>query len=245
MTQAKYLLLLWGILFSLGLTAQINDGAIRQPPELLSPYNKEVVQIERPLLTWKAPLPMLSNQVRYSLKLVELRNGQKPIQALQSNIPIIQNRSIPRTFLPYPVSVQGLEVGKTYAWQVLAYQNGSLLGQTDIWIFTYQLEKSVLSPPPVVSYPFVKTRIEDTHYQIQDTLRFAYDNHFNESELDYELLQEGKAIESPTIPLSVGINKIKLGLSDLQTATYYVLVIKNKAQQRYYLPFIYNNTVNQ
>lgn len=225
--------------------AQVSDGSLRQPPELLSPYHKETVKVSRPLLTWKAPLPLLGNQVRYSLKLVEVRKGQSLVQAIGNNVPIIQNRSVDRTFLPYPVGIQGLEVGKTYAWQVLAYAGGRYLGQTDIWQFVYSIEKSVVMPP-VVSYPFVKQKIEDTEYIVNDTISFAYDNRFNEQNLNYEIFENNQKINAiPAVPLSLGINKVKLVVANLQDGRHYTLIIRDRANERYYLPFIYQETQTQ
>ncbi len=223
--------------------AQIQENTFRQPPELLSPYDEEVVQVNRPLLTWKAPLPILGSKVEYLLVLTELRKGQAAVQALQTNPPLIHRRGIGRTFLPFPIGTKALEVGKTYVWQVSAFQRGQFLGQTDIWEFTYEGMKSIILPPPPVSYPFVKTKIQDAVYQIGSTVYFAYENQFHETSLDYQIIEEGGAIVGgiPSYSLVNGINKIELSLS-LIDGKQYTLVIENRLNQVFYLPFIYQTS---
>ena len=123
------------------------------PPMLLSPSDGEIIETQYPILTWT---PAFSSsylgQITYTLKLVELFPGQNIYQAITANPLYFTQNNIPVTMLPYPPSAQLLDTSKTYAWQIHADAQGSPMGSSEIWSFTWKNKSKAAIPVDIKSY---------------------------------------------------------------------------------------------
>ncbi|MES2726827.1 MAG: hypothetical protein V4643_06970 [Bacteroidota bacterium] len=109
------------------------------PPMLLYPEDKGVVNTLQPILNWIPPTPLLNpKSVSYQLKLVQLHGNQNQFEAIASNSAIFATLVQSNTNLLYPYNALPLAYDKHYAWQVEAFEGSVSLGKTEIWQFTIQ-----------------------------------------------------------------------------------------------------------
>ncbi|MCX6244856.1 MAG: hypothetical protein NTU98_09140 [Bacteroidetes bacterium] len=111
------------------------------PPELLTPVNESHVDEPLPVFLWLPVTPLSPGAlVTYSIKIIELMDGQVPIEAVESNPAFYTYASILSTSYQLPISAKGFEPGRSYAWQVTAMRNGYEVGNSQVWSFTYTRE---------------------------------------------------------------------------------------------------------
>jgi len=112
-----------------------------EPPELIYPIDNEEIFSEYPIFQWIPPNIPAGINIVYTLRIVELMNGQTPDMALASNYPHFEDFNIVDTNFEYPIDALPLEANKTYAWQVQAldYQGRAATkneGRSIIGLFT-------------------------------------------------------------------------------------------------------------
>lgn len=233
------------------------------PPELISPYNTEEITTTLPILTWKPPFPPGATPFEYTLRLVEVKEKQDAIEALETNAPLVNRRGIFSTNLPYPGDAPKLEMGKTYAWQVSAKSGDFDLGVTEVWVF--QVAELAFMPPPegaYKSYRELKLTPDGSFNPIKQKLRFVYNNRFAAPNLECEGATPPTALErvywkiypvgKPANPISItssivlvtGINKLALnlqGVTGINNGENYIMVLRDPVGKEYYLEFTYIN----
>jgi len=107
------------------------------PPEQISPFDETTVTEELLVFLWLPPMPM-GDFVTYNIKLVELLDGQIPIEAMEANPAFYIEEDISATSFQYPISAREFEQGVTYAWNVTAISDdGFMIGESQTWSFTY------------------------------------------------------------------------------------------------------------
>jgi len=109
------------------------------PPRLLSPRDRSNAPLS-PSFQWTAPVPPVSG-VMYELKLVEVMPGQSKEEAITTLRPWFVQAGIRATTLNYPPSGRPLVPRKTYAWQLKALLDRTVIGVSEVWEF------HVLLPP--------------------------------------------------------------------------------------------------
>ena len=105
------------------------------PPMLVFPFDGQELSQVNPTLSWIPPVPNAPGDIQYSVKLVEVVQGQTPQEALLKNPARFFEDEIETTTLPYPPSALPLEIDKVYAWQVIAFVGLTKIGITEIWHF--------------------------------------------------------------------------------------------------------------
>ncbi len=218
------------------------------PPELISPYDGENITTFLPLLTWKPPFPPGTTPFEYTLRLVEVKERQDVIEALERNIPLLHRRGIFGTVLPYPGDAIRLETGKTYAWQVSVKAGNFELGVTEVWKFTIEkLDKTIVQKEES-SYCMMKTVPDGSYYLAhKGQVRFAYYNRYEQKNLRYKIIPingQGRPIDAelPVITLVEGMNKIDLDLSAAQGFQHgapYIMEVVNGDGSPAYFEYIY------
>ncbi len=229
----------------LGVSCDEREVAPMAPPQLASPYDKDVIDIKNPILTWIPPRPMESDIiVTYALRLVELQSGQNSSEALLQNAPLLNLSGLTNTFLNYPVSAPELKTGSTYAWQVGASYEGYNLGTTDIWTFTVKGKDPAQTDD--IIFPFVSKKSDAKFYISHGIFRFAYNNKANEKALTYMITYMGKKQEKlsslPEVALKPGVNKVQVDIrknAALKKNEYYTLEVKDSKGQIYKLLYYY------
>jgi len=197
---------------------------------LIDPYDKDKICDQRPLLTWQPLLPGVLGSY-YQLVLAEVKAGQNPTEALNYNLPVINQSNIMSPILPYPSIAPQLEKGKTYAWQVTAYKDQTILNRTDIWQFTVDCQDTVKKAPDD-GYRDIEDLLRGNYYIAYGILKFAVTNPYQSQPLKYEIAslnEPNKKIKRlPKLTLQTGKNKILIDLSLLsgfKDGNYYTLKV--------------------
>lgn len=111
------------------------------PPELIYPLDQSAVTEDLPVFSWLPPMP-LTGEVNYKIEIVELLDGQIPLEAMESNYPWF-SESIPyATSFQYPVGSREFIQGAGYAWRIEANmgpENGKMnsIIISPVWSFTF------------------------------------------------------------------------------------------------------------
>jgi hypothetical protein len=197
---------------------------------LINPYNQDKICDQRPMLTWTPLLPGVPGAY-YQLVLAEIKSGQNATEALNYNLPVINQSQLLSPVLPYPSIAPALEKGKTYAWQVTAYKNQTVLNRTDIWSFTVSCPDSVKKIADD-GYRDIEDLLRGNFYVAVGAVKFALINPYHAQNLRYEISavnQVGKKIKHlPKLELLNGENKIVIDLSEnsaFKDNNYYLLKV--------------------
>jgi hypothetical protein len=115
-------------------------------PQLLFPMINDSLEanISYPAFQWAPVIVPPAYQITYSLRLVEILQGQTPLQAISSNYPVYENPQINTNSHIYPISAFPLENGKKYAWQVQVLDQYGLpptqnSGKSEIFTFAKKI----------------------------------------------------------------------------------------------------------
>ena len=109
------------------------------PPELLNPVDEAELTEPFPVFTWSPPTPLMGNySVSYRLRIVELLDGQIPLEAMEANPAWFTEKNIPFTSFQLPISARPFEPGKSFAWQVAAFNEKQQyeIGKSEVWGFS-------------------------------------------------------------------------------------------------------------
>ena len=191
---------------------------------LVEPYNKDTVCDKRPMLTWQPLLPGVEGS-SYQLVLSEVKSDQNAVEALNYNLPIINQSHIFSTVLPYPAIDMELEEGKTYAWQVTAYKNQTILNRSEIWVFKEHCKdaKKKENILPDDGYRDINDLIKGNYYIANAYIKFALINPYREKPLKYQIVSlnnPSKKIKGlPKVTLIKGKNKVKIDLFNTDSFT--------------------------
>jgi len=194
---------------------------------LLSPYDKDKVCELRPMLTWQPLLPAVTGAA-YQLVLAEIRENQNAVEALNYNLPIINQSSIIANMLPYPPVAPELVKGKRYAWQVTAFKDQTVLNRSEIWEFTVGCDEPEAKAIANDGYRNIEDLARGNYYIADGALKLVINNSYTAQKLKYEILSlryPGRKIKGlPGIKLENGRNKVLIDLRNakgLEDAQYY------------------------
>jgi hypothetical protein len=176
---------------------QVNVDPL-SPPLLNTPADEGQLYTPYPQFTWLPPAPMgLFNDLSYDLIVVEVLPGQGKADAVQQNIPVYSAGFVKNLFMNYPSSYKALDTGRTYAWRIVALNNGLPAAMSDIWSFR------VITPgkPGLQKKeePYVELRrgVDVSMASIGGTLKCTYDNIPADSVVSYTIT----SLEDPGSPL--------------------------------------------
>jgi len=211
---------------------------------LIGPDNRDSICERRPLFTWQPLIPGVAGSY-YQLVLTEIKKGQNATEALNYNLPIINQNNIISPILPYPSIVPDLEKGKKYAWQVTAYKDQTILNRSEIWQFVVHCPdtlKKILRN----GFRDIEDLLRGNYYIAYGSLKFALVNSYRPQKLKYEIIpviHPDKPIgHLPKIKLDPGGNNILIDLrtrSGFKDGEYYLLNITLPNGQVKSLRFIY------
>jgi hypothetical protein len=197
---------------------------------LTDPYDKDKICDKRPLLTWQPLLPGIPGSA-YQLVLAEIKSGQNATEALNYNLAVINQSNIISPVLAYPSIARELEKGKTYAWQVTAYKDRTILNRSEVWSFTVDCQDSVKK---VIDdgYRDIEDLAKGNYYVAVGTVKFALVNPYQAQPLKYEISSisnpDKKIKRLPKLNLVTGDNKIVIGLTTNNTfidGSYYIIKV--------------------
>jgi hypothetical protein len=190
---------------------------------LSEPYDRDTICEKRPLLSWQPLLPGISGSA-YQLVISEIKSGQNAVEALNYNLPVLNQSMISSPILPYPSIARELEEGKSYAWQVTAYKDQTILNRSEVWTFRVGCREN--KKPPVMAedgYRDIEDLARGNYYVAVGTIKFVVLNAYNEQAFKYQienLNNPGKKIKGmPKVKLLKGKNKILIDLANTDSFT--------------------------
>jgi len=156
--------------------------------------------------------------MRFRLLLTEKKEGEA-IENLLVNAPLLLLDNITTTSINYPSSHPDLKEGKTYVWQVIAYQNSVVMSRSEMWEFTVQCTEPGKQAPND-SYRELKQLVNGNYYIANRALKFTFHNNYNIKRLSYAIYDLGKGMKKlkdcPEVSLTTGLNKIDIDLTELE-----------------------------
>lgn len=214
------------------------------PMTLLNPADKDKICQKRPVLSWQPPIPFHPS-MRFRLLLTEKRQGES-VENLLINAPLVLLDNITATTINYPSGRPDLQEGKTYCWQVLAYQQNIVMSKSEIWEFTIQCQEPAKQLPND-SYRELKLLVNGNYYIANRAIKFAFTNNYSVKKLSYSIhdVENGsKKIKNlPEVSLMPGLNKIDIDLTDaeLGEGKHYILKVYPFNEQAIEVRFIYRD----
>jgi len=188
------------------------------PPLLNTPADEGHLYTPYPQFTWLPPTPIgLFGDLSYHLVVVEVLPGQGKADAVQQNIPVYSAGFVKNLYMNYPASYRSLDTAKTYAWRIVALNNGQPAAMSDIWTF------KVAAPLPAGrrkedgSYLFLKRELDASVATVSGSLKMVYNNEAADTAVKYtitSLSDPGNAVvQAGTLALRGGNNLLELALS--------------------------------
>lgn len=187
------------------------------PLNLVEPYDRDEICEQRPLLSWQPHIPF-TNGVQYQVVLAEIKEKQNGIEALNYNLPIINQKGIMANVLMFPATAKELEKGKKYAWQVAAYMGSTVLNRSEVWSFEMKCADTTKTVQPEISYRDIEDLAKGNFYIAKGRLSFVLVNSYAEQPLQYAIScltnPRLKVKNLPQKTLSKGKNKVDIDLSE-------------------------------
>lgn len=108
------------------------------PVTLSLPYDADTITETSPTFMWQCNLSAIQNDPRLLLRfaLVEKENAQSAAEAIAINPAICTANGLMSTSWSYPSTLQELEKGHTYVWQVQMLFNDQVVQESEPWQFT-------------------------------------------------------------------------------------------------------------
>jgi len=218
---------------------------------LSTPFNKDTLCDKRPLMTWQPLIPMI-NGAYYQLVLTEIKAGQNATEALNYNLPIINQHGVSAPALPYPSIARELQQGKKYAWQVTAYKDLTVLNRSEVWEFAVDCKDTLAKRQEADNgYREVEDLANGNYYVAHGKLKFIVVNSYEAQDLDYRILpvlsNGAKIRKLPKIKLIYGKNKVAIDLDaagGLVAGQFYILDILLPNGERKSVRFQYEKSEN-
>lgn len=214
---------------------------------LIDPFNKDTICSKRPVLSWEPLIPAIPGSY-YQLVLSEVKTGQNATEALNYNLPLINQRSLISPVLPYPSMGRELQQGKKYAWQVTAYKDLTILNRSAVWEFVVDCKDSLNKDEEETDngYRDIEEGAYGNFYAAHGKLKLMIVNDYAPQDLNYEIyavIGYGQKIKRlPKVRLLYGKNKVSIDLANVKGLVphqYYVMNILFANGDRKSLRFLY------
>ncbi len=187
------------------------------PPLLHTPADESRIYNVYPQFAWLPPTPLgIFSNLRYDLILVEIFPGQGKADAIQQNVPVYSPGYIKDLFINYPSSYRALDTSKTYAWRIVAVNNGQPVSMSDIWTFRVASDKPAFKKK---EDPYIELRrgSEVSVASSGETLKLVYNNPAADSVLKYTIISledsGNPVVQQGEIHLKYGSNFLRIPLS--------------------------------
>jgi hypothetical protein len=222
------------------------DAEPLNPPMLSFPADSARLDAAPVQFNWLPPMPagMFTN-LQYEMVLTEIREGQKPEEAVQDNLPLYSEGNLLNNTLGYPAAANRLETGKWYAWQVIARDNSNYAGKSEVWVFSV-VKDSVAEIINMAPYIKLAEKPGEVTTVQQDMLKMEYYNYLTDSTVQLWVYDNrertayktaGKQISLVVKP---GQNYLQYDLGGklrLQEQVVYEAMLVNSAGQKFYMKF--------
>lgn len=154
-------------------------GQFSSFPIVLSlPFDGDTIESLTPTFVWQCNLSLIQSDPRLSLQysLVELENGQSASEAILINQPLSLMRGLESSSYSYPSTLEALQKGHTYVWQIQLLYNDQIVQVSEPWKFT-------ISDPrlPGGQYILLRRQPDGSRYVLSEPvlrLKVRNDGHF-------------------------------------------------------------------
>ena len=190
------------------------------PPVLIYPFNAAIIQEKNPLLTWLSPGANTNGlSINYTLKLIELYPKQTAIDGLLRNRPLLYQNNITTTSLQYPFNAPVLAYGKSYAWQVEAYDGSQQpVGVSEMWSFTLLPDSAKAAEAGLdQSYIDITEGAPNAVYYAKGVLKIKYNTRQYPSRLTYQVIDANENIMNRNESLLMALTKENWYDIDMET----------------------------
>lgn len=167
------------------------------PPQLISPPDEENIDplVTYPTFQWTPVIVPPAYEIKYTLRIVEILEGQTTLQAISANYPIYENNFIPNSTFIYPIDAPELEPGKNYAWQIQAldqygFPPSQNNGKSEIFTFS---KVGNTSGNLTIEYPANNDTIPWNYFPV--IFKFdPYSNDYFRCSVLFELFENGTSL---------------------------------------------------
>lgn len=215
------------------------------PPVLSFPADSSILETPPTQFSWMPPTPAaLLSRVHYEVLITEIQPSQQPAEALEENTPFYSNDIAPDNFITYPAALPAFEKDKWYAWQVVARDDKSYAGKSEVWVFKVASPQQL--PDILNGIPYVQLKMNggDKTVAPNGILRFYYFNQLGDARMEASVADLTEKTTSDPVKLTVdmvrGQNYIQKDLSRLinfQEGHVYMLTTVNGAGEKWYVMF--------
>lgn len=136
------------------------------PISLSYPMHMDTIEEYEPTFSWQTNTASIESDPRLTQRFVlcELLENQTQSEAIQLNQPIMIVDDLEESILPFSVSADELENGKTYVWQVTIIYSGAVIQVSDVSQFTLAQDQSNKN------YLLMKTKLSTMPYEVDGTI---------------------------------------------------------------------------
>lgn len=188
------------------------------PPMLIFPADSAELETMPAQFTWTPPVPAgMVKHLQYEVIITEILTGQKAAEAVQGNLPFFNTTGIINNFLTYPASLPACEKEKWYSWQVVARDDNSYAGKSEVWVFKVKKESRLELMIKGTPYIRMKPENPETGIAPNGVLKLAYFNRSADTTATiviYDISGEEKPGKRPLIivPVIAGENQLQISL---------------------------------
>lgn len=207
------------------------DVAPLSPPALIFPADSAKMETPSKQFSWTTPTPSgMFDKLFYELIITEINENQKPAEALQENLPFFVNSQLFNNSFTYPSSANQFEKNKWYAWQIVAKDDKSYVGKSEVWVFQISQEDKKVEPTNE-SYIFINSNGSDTKsFQVSGKMAnikyYSFDREFT-AQITIKTT-DGKTIQQIKQKLMYGDNYFQIPMSHaLQVGHTYKMEIED------------------
>lgn len=141
-------------------------GQFSSFPIVLSlPFDGDTIESLTPTFVWQCNLSLVESDPRMSLQysLVEMEDGQSASEAVLINQPLSLMRGLESSSYSYPSTLEALQKGHTYVWQIQLLYNDQIVQVSEPWKFT------IADPrPPGGQYILLRRQPDGGHYTLSN-----------------------------------------------------------------------------
>lgn len=222
------------------------DAEPLSPPMLSFPADSAQFESTPGQFTWLPPMPAaMFNRLQYDIVFAEVKEGQKPAEAIEANLPQHAQGNLLANQFNYTANLPKLETHKWYAWQIIAKDNYTYAAKSEVWVF-------MVKPNPIAEIikraPYIKLAETSGTVTIlhQGVLKLEYHNFSTDSIATiwvYEAQnrqQFERSAKRVELTLAQGQNYLQYDLSKkmrLNEETIYEVMLESKGGQRFFMKF--------
>jgi hypothetical protein len=215
------------------------------PPMLITPADNAVLEVAPSQFSWIPPAPMnLFSRLDYEVVIAEIQAGQKPEEAIQQNLPFYREPNVTINNLAYKGTVNNFEKDKWYAWQVVAKDDRSYAGKSEVWVFSVHndpIEKMIVEQAPYIK---MKKDVPEKGIAPNGILKLSYINETTDSIAKIRIIDlsvtDKKQDQVFTVALSAGENLIEANLKKkfhVEKGRLYEAQIINSRNEKWVMQF--------